>query len=299
MSISRQTAVRNVAASPDQLSSLGGGFISSLRSSMSRSEYFAALCIVGCVNGLGSRMIQAAAERGWVEATFYTFDISAIVWFAFIIGIELVLKDCGDRITTTDLAVGAMFVPLVAIPVGGASWLAVTALSLYMLQPAVTASSRQRGAMILLALTVPMLWSRLLFRCFSEIILEIDASLVSRMLGTAQAGNVVRFADGSGDLVILPACSSLTNLSLVFVCWVTMSQAVGHGWSSRDLIWCFLAAASVVITNVTRMSLMGLSEWNYQALHGPLGNFTTNMIALCLMIGFCAMGLRRELLPRI
>jgi hypothetical protein len=288
-----------VTASADQLGSLGGGFISSLRSSMSRSEYFAALCIVGCANGLGSRMIQAVAEHGWVEATVYTFDISAIVWFAVIIGIGLVLKDCGDRITTTDLAVGAMFVLLVALPVGGASWLALTVLNLYMLQLAVTASSRQRGAMILLALTVPMLWSRLLFRCFSEIILEIDASLVSRMLGTAQAGNVVRFADGSGDLVILPACSSLTNLSLVFLCWVTMSQTVGHRWSSRDLIWCFLAAASVVITNVSRMSLMGLSEWNYQALHSTMGNFTTNMIALCLMVGFCVLGLRRELLPRI
>jgi hypothetical protein len=66
--------------------------------------------------------------------------------------------------------------------------------------------------MILLALTVPMLWSPLLFRCFSETILEVDASLVGRMLGTTQAGNMVRFADGSGELVIFPACSSIANL---------------------------------------------------------------------------------------
>jgi hypothetical protein len=288
-----------VTTSPDQLSSLGLGFVVSIRSSMTRSEYFAALCIVGCTNGLGSRVIQAAAEHGWVEALIFTFDVSVIVWIASVMAIRLVVEDCGDRIRAADLAVGAVVLVVAALPMGGASWLALTALGFYMLPSSATSMSRQRGALILLALTIPMLWSRLLFRCFSEIILEIDASLVSRMLGTAQAGNVVRFADGSGNLVILPGCSSLTNLSLVVVCWVTMSQAVEHRWTSRDLIWCLLAGTSVVVTNVTRMSLMGLNEWDYQALHSTPGNLTTNIIALCLMVGFCALGLRRELLPRI
>jgi hypothetical protein len=288
-----------VTTSSDQLSSLDRGLISSLRSSMPRSEYFAALCIVGCANGIISRVMQAVAGHGWVEAVLSTFEISVIVWIAGVIGIGLVLKDSGDRISATDLAVGAMFLFLAVLPGGGGSWLALTALSLYMLQHSAASSSRRRGAMILLALTVPMLWSPLLFRCFSETILDIDASLVSRMLGTTQDGNMVRFADGSGDLVIFPACSSIANLSLVFVCWVTMSQAVGHRWTSRDLIWCFLAGASVIATNVTRISLMGLSEWHYQTVHSELGDLATNVIALCLTVGFCVLGLRRELFPRI
>jgi hypothetical protein len=266
---------------------------------MSRSEYFAALSIVGCVNGIGSKVIQGVAGQGWAEAVLSTFGISVIVWIAVAIGIRRVLDDYGDRISAADLAVGAMFLFLVALPVGGASWVALTALSLYMLQHSATSSTRRRGAVILLALTVPMLWSRLLFRCFSETILGIDASLVGRMLGTPQVGNLVRFADGGGDLMILPTCSSIANLSLVFLCWVTMSQAVEHRWRSRDLIWCFLAGASVVITNVTRMSLMGLSEESYHAVHSPLGDFTVNMITLCITVGICALGLRRELFPRL
>jgi hypothetical protein len=283
-----------------QLNSLARGFVPSLRSSMSRSEYFAALCIVVCINGIGSRVIQAVARPGWwAEAVLSTFEISMIIWVAGGIGIGLVLRDCDDRISATDLAVGPMVVFLAALPVGGASWFALTALSLYMLQHSATSSARRRGAMILLALTIPMLWSPLLFRCFSETILKIDASFVGWMLHTTQAGNMVRFADGSGDLVILPACSSIANLSLVIVCWVTMSQAVGHRWTPRDLIWCFLAGASVLATNVTRISLMGLSEWHYQTLHSTLGNLATNMIALCLTVGICVLGLRRELLSRI
>jgi hypothetical protein len=267
---------------------------------MSRSEYFAALSIVACANGIGSRVIQAVGGQGWVEeAILSTFGISVIVWIAGFIGIGLVLKDCGDRISAADLAVGAMFLVLVTLPSGGASWLALTALCLYMLQHSPASSTRQRGAIILLAVTVPMLWSRLLFRCFSETILGIDAFMVGQMLGTTRDSNVVRFADGTGDLVILPGCSSIANLSLVFVCWITMSQAVGHRWTLRDLIWCFLAGASVVATNVTRISVMGLSEEYYHAVHSPLGDFTVNVITLCLTVGICALGLRRELFARV
>jgi hypothetical protein len=42
--------------------------------------------------------------------------------------------------------------------------------------------SQKRGALILLATTVPMLWSRLLFRFFANFILEIDASLTTSFL---------------------------------------------------------------------------------------------------------------------
>jgi hypothetical protein len=115
-------------------------------------------------------------------------------------------------------------------------------------------------------MTIPMLWSPLLFRCFSDAILEIDAYLVSQVLGSSQNGNMVRFADRAGEPVILPPCSSIANLSLVVVCWVTMSQMVAHRPTLRDLIWCSLAGASVVAINVTRLSLMGLNEQTYHTV---------------------------------
>jgi hypothetical protein len=251
---------------------------------MSRSEYFAALCVLGCINGIGSRAIQAIASYGLVEATFSTFDVSALVWIAGAIAIGLLLEDHGDRITTIDMA--------------AASWFGLTALSLYLVLVAGAATSRWRGAKILIAMTIPMLWSRLLFRFFSEFILQIDASLVGRTLGTATAGNVVRFADGSGDLVILPACSSLAGLSLVVLCWVTLGQTVQHPWSMKDVVWCVLASISVVAVNVARISIMGLSGAHYEMLHGAWGNFATNTMTLCLVAGFCMLGARRELFAR-
>src|SRR5215471_6965513 len=94
-------------------SNLGHGvFLTAFRSSMSRSEYFAALCILGCINGIGSRAIQAIAGYGFANATFATFDVSAPVWIACAIAISLLLEDSGDRITTFDMAIGVAFLTL-------------------------------------------------------------------------------------------------------------------------------------------------------------------------------------------
>jgi hypothetical protein len=117
-------------------------------------------------------------------------------------------------------------------------------------------------------------------------------------LGTNRVGNMVGFADGSGHMVVLPACSSLTNMSLAFLCWVSITQWAEHRWSAVDVLWSLLVCMSVIAVNVTRMSLMGLSYWHYEVFHSELGNMVANFIMLCLMIGFSVLGARRELFSR-
>ena len=193
-----------------------------------------------------------------------------------------------------ELGLGAGFVFLVILPVGALSWIAVTGLSLYILVSTDLSTSR-RGAVILLATTVPMLWSRILFQFFSGEILWADASLVGWLLGTHRSGNVVDFADNSARLVILQGCSSLANVSLALLCWVTLSQLVVHRKSVYDPLWCLLACTSVVAVNVTRIAISGLSEWHYATFHGPWGTALANIIILALIVGISALGVRREL----
>jgi hypothetical protein len=195
---------------------------------------------------------------------------------------------------SADFAVGAGFLFLVILPIGPLSWFAITALCLYILASTNDPSLR-RGSVILFATTVPMLWSRMLFQLFANTILQIDASLVSWLLGTHRVGSLVEFKDGSGLLVILPACSSLANVSLAFLCWVTISQFVGHKKTAYDILWCVMACASVVAVNVTRISLMGLNLAHYNGIHNHLGDAVANIIILSLTIGFCVLGVRREL----
>jgi hypothetical protein len=298
------------------------GVLAALRRSMSRGEFFAGLYILGCANGLAEGILLSARAGDWSGGFL---NISVIVWFAAYAGISLMLRDRADEISLPDLAVAAVFLMLVLLPVSPASWAAVTGLSLYVLlfpprrraiasqrrawTPFWSATGRQiltedgsaarrRGAVILLALTVPMLWSRLLFHFFARPILDTDAWMVSSILGTYQVGNMVRFADDSGFMVVFPDCSSLKNVGYAFLCWVSITQFAGHKWSPKDVLFCLAACASVTVVNVTRISLMGLGHAYYYAIHNQWGDMVANTIILFLTIGICVLGVRRELFPR-
>src|SRR5262249_17317053 len=117
--------------------------------------------------------------------------------------------------------------------------------------------------------------------------------------GTHRTGTLVEFADNSGQLVVLPGCSSLANVSLAFLCWVFLSQLLSHKKSAYDFLWCLLACASVVAVNVSRLAIMGLSQWHYAVLHNHWSDALGSMVILGLIIGITALGVRRELFPSI
>jgi hypothetical protein len=266
---------------------------------MARNEFFASLCILACTNGFGVQIIQSVNQLGWADAVLSTFGISAIVFIACATGVSIIQRDSTDDIRPMDFVVGAGSLVLIILPIGALSWLALTALSLYMLLFTNANSSRRRGAVILLAATVPMLWSRLFFECFSNFILKIDASLVAWLLGTDRVGNMVRFADSSEILAVFPACSSFTNMSFAFLCCVAISQWVQHRWSAWDILWYLLIFTSVVAINLARLSLMGLSDWHYQTIHhSQWGELLPNIITSGLVVGISVLSVRRELFCR-
>ena len=285
-----------MTATTNELTASRRGLVAALRDSISRNEFFAGLYILGCANGLLGRILLGFNSDGWIG--ILGGDISVIVWFACFAGVSIMAQEDKEEIRFADLAVAAVFLILVILPIFSLSWVAVTGLSLYILLFANEGSSRKRGALILLALTVPMLWSGLVFRFFMNPILEIDASLAAWILGTDRVGSTFRLADGSGSVVVLPACSSFANISLAFLSWVSITQWAKHRWSAIDIVWSLLACISVIAVNVTRISLMGLSLWHHDLLHNEWGNMITNFIILAFIVGFTVIGARRELFPR-
>ena len=275
------------------------GLARALRRSMTRDELFAGLCFLGCVNGLGGRAIQSIYRLGWWAALLNSFDTSAIVWFACCAGLLFILRGKQQQIRSADLAVAAGSLILITLPTGGGiSWLAVTGLSVYMLLSTGASMSRHRGAVILLVTTVPMLWTGLAFRFFTNSILNIDASLVAWVLGTGRLGNTVRFADDSGYMTIWPPCSSLVNAPYALLTWVVIGQMAGRRWGPRGLLWSGGVCAAVIAANVMRLSLMGLGVDYYAAIHNQWGDAVVNLIALGLAVGISVFGVRRELLSR-
>jgi len=100
---------------------------------ISRAELFAGLFILGSANGLSARVSQSIDQLGWAEAAFNTFNVSAIVWFACFAGVSFTLRDSTIRITSVDIAIAAVVLVLVMLPVVSLSWIAMTRLCIYVL----------------------------------------------------------------------------------------------------------------------------------------------------------------------
>jgi hypothetical protein len=286
----------SVTATANELSVPSRGMAVALRGSISRDEFFAGLYVLGCANGLLGRILLALETDGW--AGLLGVDVSVIVLFACFAGVSLTFCEKRDQLRSADLAVAAIFLGLVALPIFALSWVAVTALSLYILLFTNGSSNRTRGALILLALTVPMLWSRLLFQFFAGPILEIDASLAAWLLGTHRIGNMVAFRDGSGYAVVMPACSFLANTSLAFLCFVSVTQWAKHRWSSIDILWSLLACGSVIAVNAIRIAATAWSRSSYEIVHSEGGTMVLGVVILCLAVAFSVLSARRELFSR-
>ena len=80
------------------------------------------------------------------QMRFLYIDISVIVLAACFLGVSFILDDQSDEISSADIAVSAGLFCLFILPVGAMSWLAVTALSLYILLVTAANESRRRGA---------------------------------------------------------------------------------------------------------------------------------------------------------
>ena len=263
---------------------------------VSRAELFAALLIIPCVNGLAGRVIEAVRELGWHDALTAGFNVSAIVWFAVFASLRLVLRTGEGQVKALDVAIGVAVLALTAVPVPTLSWVALTLSSIYIARACPAGSAMQRGALICLALTAPMVWGPKLMHAYFEPFQKIDALLVAGLTGTERLGNLVRLADGSGGyLMIAQGCSSFHNISLAILGSVTATQNVGTKRTVAQLCWCLLACASVLAVNVIRIGLIGLHPEYYDLLHGPVGAGLANWVSLGLIAAICYLGVRRDL----
>lgn len=259
---------------------------------LSRNELFAGLSLLAFANGISERIVVAVRENGLSLALMNTFDISIIVWAACGIGIAFLLRPPGRAASSWDHVIAGLALTVLFVPVAPVSWLVLSGLSIYMIRTSSPSSFEQRGAWILFALTVPMFWGRLLFAAFSDTILRGDATLVGWLVGTPRIGNAIQFADGSGFLWIAPACSSLANVSLAILCWITLAKVKDRPSSWRDAGWILAAACAVIVVNVIRIGLLGLYREDFELIHGPVGATVTSLLILAVTVAICQFGTR-------
>jgi len=266
-----------------------------LRHIISRNDLFAGLFSLTLANGLISRL-SPTGEVDILALIGGALSVSAVVWFACFVGLSLLWRQQeSEKLKVSDVYVTLMILLLVTIPVPQLSWFALAALSGYLLSTTQSTLRLRRAAVVFFAITVPMCWGPLFLHHVAKPFLWTDAFFVSRLIGTEQIGNMVRFSDGSGYFQIFPLCSSYHNVSLAILAWISLSQFVEHKWSWNDSIWVALAAISVLAINVSRIGLIGLYREHFQTIHGLIGSTIADSLSICFILAICVWGLRREL----
>ena len=118
------------------------------------------------------------------------------------------------------------------------------------------------------------------------------------IVGTERVGNTVAFVDNSGFLFILPACSSLADVSLAVLGWALFTQALARRASLKDVWWCLAACSVVIVINVTRIALMGLHPEHFELLHGAVGASVASFLGLAAIVGINLIRVRGDLFAR-
>ncbi|HET6374858.1 MAG TPA: hypothetical protein VFF88_02310 [Methylocella sp.] len=278
--------------------SLSGTGISSTGQKVRRGEFFAGLFILGFANGIFEKIPSSIAQETFFGALSDTFGISILVWAASFLAVGLLLRLPDGPVTRSDALAGAAAAAAALLPSTYASFIALTGLGLYLRHTSAPGSPGRRAALVILALTVPLFWSRLVFALLSDPILEADAILVSALTGTARAGNTLAFAGGEGYLYIGPPCSSLANLSLAVLGWALFTQALARPPALRDYLWCALSCAAVAGINVTRIALIALYPAHFEMLHTGAGASVAGFLTLAAIIGINWIRVRGERLAR-
>lgn len=253
---------------------------------------YAGLVLIGFCNGISEKVFSGVVQDGLLYSVLNTFNVSVIVWGACLAVILMLYRGGLDRpVERLDLAVAAMAALLFLVPVPSLSWLALAMLACWLVATSARGSTSRRAGAILFALTIPMLWSRLLFAVLSGPILHLDALLAGWVVGTPVVDNLVPFADGSGFMFFGPGCSSISNLSLAVLCVVAFANLYERKWSGRVVLWGGAACAAVILINVLRTALIGFYPDHYDLIHGPEGNAVAGWLTAAAILGISFHGI--------
>lgn len=246
---------------------------------------------MGFLNGIAHRALAAVAADP-TDAVLGGFGISLVVWAALAAAACFLWGGPDRPLAWRDQAVAALAIVMFLVPAAPLSWVALMFVGIHVAFTSPHGSRHRRGAIILLALIVPMFWSRVLFTLVGDQLLRLDAAMVAMATGAQRVGNAIAFADGWGYFWIAPGCSSVTNVSLAFLAFVLVSRIPDRD-ERVPFRYCLFAVAAVVAINVLRMAITGISREHHALLHGTVGTMAFGWLSLAVMVGFSLAGLRK------
>ena len=174
-----------------------------------------------------------------------------------------------------DLTVGFAVCLINFLPGRSAAGIAVTVLAAYLLATTAADEKLRAAAAVLLGLSLNSAWGPKFLELFAYHLVRVDAALVGSALMITWPeviwnGNIVGTRNGH-SIIVYASCSSLQNISLGLLCWVSIKSLVRTHWLRADIWIGLLVCAVVVLLNVSRLYLTALSPEQYAYWHGGFG----------------------------
>ena len=242
-----------------------------VEASLDRALSFACAGVLATVNAEAGQIIDALRYLSPLDAMSSLAGISAVIWFAIFVALKIGLEPGSTSYRKFDLAVLVTVAGLSFLPISFAALIGLSLCGGYLLATSRYEERAFRVAMVLLALTGPLLWGRVILNVFITPLLALDAHLVGSLIGTKVDGNTVEFAHTGRKFLIGGPCSSVHNISLAVLLWTTAIAAFKLRIDRRLVAVGCAMVLFMFILNIARLASIGLFHADFDFLHSGAG----------------------------
>lgn len=252
-----------------------------------RAGLFACAGVLAALNAQAGQLLNDLTFQNSLVGIANLAGISGVIWFAMYSALCIGLAQNDETPRSADWLILAVTVGLSILPFATAAKAALEVCALYLLGTARRGDNAKRVGVILLGLTGPLVWGRIILESFAQPVLSLDAHIVAAVIGSRVHDNVVQFAHSQKQFLIGMPCSSVHNISLALVLWTTAAALFRVRFDARYTGWGVAMAVFMFGLNVARLSLIGRFPSSFVFLHDGAGADIFSWLAL-LGAGFIA-----------
>lgn len=263
---------------------------------LGRSRLMVAFLAIGTANALVRPAIEAIDQWGVVGAIAGGLGSGWPVYLGLLGAIVLGLRATVERpVDRWDVLALVLYSGGLMVPSSGFSAIAVMVLGAWEILRRPRDVNYRAGIIIFIAAGARELWVATAMKMLSPVLLHIDAVLTRTTLGwlghpSIVTGNLIETDQGM-ILAVLMTCSSFANISLALLTWLVLTRWLRPTFKRRDLVAALLVTLSVIVINLTRLTIMGLGPFDYELAHGPIGQTSTELAILLATLGVTHWGL--------
>lgn len=261
---------------------------------LSRPALFAISGGVASVNGFAGKIATAFSTKPVATALLDLGGVSAIVWFAVYSLFAIAQEDERAEPNRMDRAICAFVLVLSFAPFNFAAAIGLLLGGAYLAVTSPGQSAPRRMAIVMLALTGPLIWGRFLLALMGPQLLGLDAWLAGLIAGEPVRGNVVGL-HGGGRLYVALGCSSVHNMSLAVLLFVTLTQMLRLHYTRRMMVIGALAALAMAMVNVLRLAALARFPQYFDLLHTGWGGALFGVLSFVAAGAIIFGGIRAEL----